>query len=811
MFFRRNAISLVARNLSESSKKRYNHNRCKNNKSTEVISPLMSEKQLRRSGHNSRLSLSLFTRMISSKKSNNTSLEETSVAKEENRLALERSPYLLQHARNPVQWYPWGDEAFEKAKAEDKLIFLSVGYSTCHWCHVMAKESFENPQIAEVMNKNFVNIKVDREERPDVDQLYMTFIQIISRHGSAGWPMSVFLAPDLTPIAGGTYFPPEDRYGYPGFKTVLQDISSKWRDNKAELMQIGSTIIQRLQSLAEKKQKLNEGFIPSEECAIMYFQQLKLLYEPNFGGFSEAPKFPEPVNFNFLFNMYAREPSSSIARESLEMCVHTLKKIACGGIHDHIGKGFSRYSVDKEWHVPHFEKMLYDQSQLLQSYTDAFLITEDPFFAEIIDDIVTYVTRDLRHKEGGFYSAESADSYPTEASREKKEGAFYVWSFDEINALLGSELSDKKGVKLKDVFSFHFAIAPEGNVPKRLDPHGELTKQNVLIVYGSVEETAKHFDLTVERTKALLKEASQILFEARNKRPRPPLDDKIVAAWNGLMMGSLARAGSARGNERYIELATDTAKFIERYLYDKSQRTLFRSCYRTENDVIVLTSVPIKGFHTDYAFVVKGLLDLYEATFDYHWLELAETLQDIQDELFWDTTNNGYFATTKDDPTIILRLKRDYDDAEPSSNAIACRNLLRLTAYLERIDFKEKAEHLLTFFAERLSKTPNFLSEMVNALLHYHDSSTEIYIVGKSNDPSTKELLRFVYEHVIPGQVLMFADLDKSDEPLLRRNKTLAKMREEKNNMPRAYVCRYRACSLAVTTPSELANLLSTE
>ncbi|XP_043686804.1 spermatogenesis-associated protein 20 isoform X1 [Vespula pensylvanica] len=809
MLLGRSSLLSAVRYSLELSKKQYGRSRWKSSRSIKVYPSVIAGSQLCRSTTNLRIPLSLSTRMASSTKDDAKSTDETFVNKGENRLALEKSPYLLQHARNPVQWYPWGDEALEKAKAEDKVIFLSVGYSTCHWCHVMEKESFENPQIAEIMNKNFVNIKVDREERPDIDRIYMAFVQAISGHG--GWPMSVFLAPNLSPIIGGTYFPPEDRHGYPGFKTVLLGISKEWRENKSELMLLGGSIIQRLKKASENKGGLiQDRYVPSEECAMICVHQLKNSYEPNFGGFSDAPKFPQPVNFNLLFYMYARDPSTDLARECLEMCVHTLKKMALGGIHDHIGQGFSRYSVDEEWHVPHFEKMLYDQGQLLQSYTDAFLTTKDPLFAEIIDDIATYVSRDLRHKEGGFYSAEDADSYPTKTSGEKKEGAFYVWTFDEINALLAKEVADKKGLKLSDVFCFHFTVKPKGNVPPRRDPHGELSKQNVLIVYGSVEDTARHFGITVEKTQILLKEASRILFEAREKRPRPHLDDKILTAWNGLMISGLARAGSATGNKRYVDLATDAAKFIERYLYDKSERSLLRSCYRSDNDAIVLTSVPIRGYHADYAFVVKGLLDLYEANLDPHWLEFAEILQDIQDELFWDATNGGYYSTTKDDPTIILRLRDDHDGAEPCSNSIACGNLLRLTAYLERVEFKDKAERLLSSFKEPLSKVPSSVAEMVRALLQYHDSSTEIYVIGDSGAENTNELLRVVRERLIPGQVLMFADQDQSDNILLRKNKIFAKMKQDKN-VPRAYVCRYRTCSLAVTTPAELADLLSTE
>ncbi|KAI4503518.1 hypothetical protein M0802_001740 [Mischocyttarus mexicanus] len=710
MLLGRSSLLPSIRYLSELSNKQYSLSGRKIRSSVDDFSSVITGSQLFRSSYNFEIYLTTsFARtMASSTKKYAKNIADTLLKKGQNRLALEKSPYLLQHARNPVQWYPWGDEALEKAKAEDKAI---------------------------------------------------------SGHG--GWPMSVFLAPNLTPIVGGTYFPPKDKHGLPGFQTVLLTISEEWRENKSELMLLGGTTIQKLRNLAE-----NNGEPIVSERKTMGIQSSRL--------------------------------------ESALASTHCTFFLNRNDLYLRRNMGFARYSVDEEWHVPHFEKMLYDQAQLLQSYTEAFLTTKDPFFAEIIDDIATYVTRDLRHKEGGFYSAEDADSYPTETSTEKKEGAFYVWTYDEINTHLAQEVADKKGLKLSEVFCFHFTVKPKGNVSPRRDPHGELNKQNVLIVYGSVEDTAKHFGLTVEKTQALLKEASRILFEVREKRPRPHLDDKIIAAWNGLMISGLARAGSATGNKRYVDLATDAAKFIERYLYDKSERLLLRSCYRSDNGAIVLTSVPIRGYHADYAYVVKGLLDLYEANLDPYWLEFAETLQDIQDELFWDNTNGGYYSTTKDDPTIILRLKDDHDGAEPCSNSIACGNLLRLMTYLERFEFKDKAERLLTSFHKPLRLSASALTEMIKVLLHYHDSSTEIYIIGHSGAEDTNELLQVVRERLIPGQVLMFADPNKPDNILLRKNKVLAKVNEDKS-VPRAYVCRYRACSLPVTTPAELADLLSTE
>ncbi|XP_076302535.1 spermatogenesis-associated protein 20 isoform X3 [Lasioglossum baleicum] len=727
-----------------------------------------------------------------------------------NRLALERSPYLLQHATNPVDWYPWCDEALKKAKKEDKLIFLSVGYSTCHWCHVMEKESFVNKEIAEIMNKHFINIKVDREERPDIDRIYMTFIQATTGHG--GWPMSVFLTPDLKPIIGGTYFPPEDRYGHTGFKKLLTNIAEKWKQIRSKIIESGSVNLQTLENISEIAQTSMILDPPPLECSMICVQQLVSEFEPEFGGFGstysmQSPKFPQPVNFNFLFHMYTRQTNGDLAEKCLHMCVYSLRKMSYGGIHDHVGQGFSRYATDGEWHVPHFEKMLYDQGQLMQSYADAYLATKDVLFAEVIDDIATYVLRDLRHKEGGFYSAEDADSYPTHGAPAKKEGAFYVWTAEEIRSILDKEISDEKNKRLYDIFCHHFNVKESGNVKKYQDPHGELTGKNVLMVYNGIEETAEHFDLTVEQAKNCLKEACSILYKARSARPRPHLDDKIITAWNGLMISGLARGGTAANNKRYIEYAADAAKFIERYLFDESKGVLLRSCYRDDNDAITQTSVPIAGFLDDYAFVVKGLIDLYEASLDEKWLEFAEKLQDIQDELFWDEANGGYFSTTSSDPAVILRLKEVHDGAEPSGNSIAAENLLRLADYLDRGELKGKAVRLFGALRRMLMQRPNALPQLVSALVRYHDDATQIIIAGKRGAKDTEDLLRVVYDRLISGRILILADPEESDSLLSRKNEHMSKMIPS-DGQATAYVCRRRACSLPVTSPDRLATLL---
>ncbi|KAK9301589.1 hypothetical protein QLX08_006037 [Tetragonisca angustula] len=746
---------------------------------------------------------SLFANMAS------TSNDENIRMQEKNRLSLEKSPYLLQHATNPVDWHPWCEEALEKAKVESKCIFLSVGYSTCHWCHVMEKESFTNKEIAEIMNKNFINIKVDKEERPDIDRIYMTFIQATSGHG--GWPMSVFLTPDLKPIVGGTYFPPEDTPRQTGFKTLLLNVAHKWNQSRSKLTEVGSTNLETLQNISKIPHTSKIHDVPSLECSKICIQQLVNEFEPEYGGFSstymQSPKFPQPVNFNFLFHMYARQPNAESARPCLHMSVYTLKKMSFGGIHDHVGQGFSRYATDSEWHVPHFEKMLYDQGQLMKSYADAYLATKDDFFAEIIDDIATYVIRDLRHEEGGFYSAEDADSYPTHDTHTKKEGAFYVWSATEIKSLLSKKISDESHVKLSDIFCHHFNIKESGNVKSYQDPHGELRGKNVLITHNEIEETAKHVSLSVEETKTYLKEACSILYKARSARPRPHLDDKIITAWNGLIISGLAFGGAAINNKQYIERAVDAAKFIKQYLFDETKNILLHSCYRDEKNAITQMSTPIPGFLDDYAFVIKGLLDLYESDLNDEWLEFAEKLQDLQNQYFWDETDGGYFSTTSSDPSIILRLKEAYDGAEPSGNSIAAENLLRLADYFDRNEFKDKAVRLFGAFRHLLMQRPVAVPQLTSALVRYHDDATQIYVVGKRGAKDTDDLLQVIYKRLIPNRILLLIDPDETGGMLLRKHEHLRNLKPV-DNRATAYVCKHRTCSLPVTSSEQLTTLI---
>ncbi|XP_023942576.2 spermatogenesis-associated protein 20 isoform X2 [Bicyclus anynana] len=719
-----------------------------------------------------------------------------------NRLVTERSPYLLQHAHNPVDWYPWCQEAIDRAKKENKLIFLSIGYSTCHWCHVMEKECFENEAVAKIMNEHYVNIKIDREERPDLDRVYMLFITATT--GRGGWPMSIFLTPELCPVTGGTYFPPEDRWGRPGFKTILLSLANKWRENSAQFLEASSNVLDALRNISRIQDSTTA--VPGEATWTKCVRHYLSTFEPDFGGFGTAPKFPQASIFNFLFHFYARDKRDQEGKTCLEMCLHTLTKIAKGGIHDHVSGGFARYSVDNDWHVPHFEKMLYDQAQLLVAYTDAYLATKDEFFAEVVRDIVKYINRDLRHETGGYYSAEDADSYPYFGAEHKKEGAFCTWEYKELKSLLeGKQLGS---LSYFEIFCDYFSVQENGNISPESDPHSELTDKNVLIIYGSKEETMSRFGITLEQFNEVINECIGILFEARSKRPRPHLDTKMLCSWNGLMIAGLAQAGQGLGDKSFVDDALKTAQFVKDYLYDPNTKTLFHSSYRDEVGNITQTNQPIEGFLDDYAFLIKGLLDLYEASLDLNWLNWARELQLKQNELFWDMDNGGYFTTSTCDPSVILRLKEDQDGAEPSGNSVSCHNLQRLATYADKSAVPEGGDHerelakkVLLAFSKKMMDHPTALPEMVSALMFYNDSPTQVLIAGGCSDPRTLELLRVVRSRLLPGRVLAVAD-PAADSPVV-----LSRIRSA-GDVPAAYVCRRYACSLPVTDVKQLETLL---
>jgi len=725
-----------------------------------------------------------------------------------NRLAHEKSPYLLQHAHNPVDWYPWGEEAFAKARKENKPIFLSVGYSTCHWCHVMAHESFENEEVAALMNRDFVNIKVDREERPDVDRVYMTFVQATT--GGGGWPMSVWLTPDLKPFVGGTYFPPEDRYGQLGFKKVLEKVATAWKENHDKIVEQGGQIVAALresQSAGAGEDKITAAILEDA------YKQLDRSYDPKEGGFGNAPKFPRPVTLNFLTNFYARDPKSDAGKQALEMALFTLRKMAAGGMHDHIGGGFHRYSVDRYWHVPHFEKMLYDQAQLAVAFLDAFQITKDKQYEGVARDILDYVARDMTSKEGGFFSAEDADSsvpvaavydrrndstQPTESGAHRAplqktaEGAFYIWTKKEIDKALGDAA---------EVFDFHYGVQAHGNAPEGSDLQDEFRGKNILIARHTVGETAKRFEKSEEQIAKSLAHSREVLFAIRAKRPRPHLDDKIIAAWNGLMISAYARAAQVLRDPRYLEIATRAANFVRANLYDPSAKILHRNYRGGRSD--------IEGFADDYAFVIQGFLDLYEASFDVAWLKFAVELQDTQDRLFFDEKNGGYFNTTGKDESVFLRMKDDNDGAEPAASSVAALNLLRLSQLRDdpAAAGAERARKTIDAFATTLSHFPSAMPQILVALDYSLSKPRQIVIAGKKDAPETEALLKEVHRHFLPKTVLLLADGDEGQKYLGEKNEAIRAM-SLVDGKPAAYVCENFTCKAPVTEPRTLAKEL---
>ncbi|PYJ65869.1 MAG: thioredoxin domain-containing protein [Verrucomicrobia bacterium] len=735
-----------------------------------------------------------------------------------NRLAQEKSPYLLQHAHNPVDWYPWGKEAFAKARSENKPIFLSIGYSTCHWCHVMAHESFENEEVAATMNREFVNIKVDREERPDVDRVYMTFVQATT--GGGGWPMSVWLTPDLKPFVGGTYFPPEERYGQPAFKTVLERVATAWKENHDKIVEQGGRIVAALresQSTAAAEGKIDAAVLDAA------FQQIDRSYDPKEGGFGNAPKFPRPVTLNFLTRFYVRDPKRESGKHALEMTLFTLRKMAAGGMHDHIGGGFHRYSVDRYWHVPHFEKMLYDQAQLAGAYLDAFQITRDQQYEVVARDVLDYVARDMTSEEGGFFSAEDADSPAGigDPGHEKTaEGAFYIWTKKEIDAALGDAA---------EIFDFHYGVQPHGNAPEGSDPQDEFRGKNILIERHTIAETAKHFGntgiLSASRTDSsrgepvrpagvsppdpesgqaardLLKRCREKLFSIRSKRPRPHLDDKIIAAWNGLMISAYARGAQVLDEPRYLEIATRAAKFLRTNLYGEKSKLLYRNYRGGRSD--------IEGFADDYAFVIQSLLDLYEASFDVEWLKFAIQLQETQDRLFFDEKNGGYFSTSGKDESVFLRMKDDNDGAEAAASSVAALNLLRLAQFRDdpAAAGAERARKTIDAFATTLSHFPSAMPLMLVALDYSLSKPRQIVIAGKRDAPETKALVKEVHRHFLPNTVLFLADGAEGQGYIGEKNEAIRAM-SPIDGKPAAYVCENFTCKAPVTDPKQLGDLL---
>jgi uncharacterized protein len=631
-----------------------------------------------------------------------------------NRLAGEKSPYLLQHAHNPVNWYPWGEEAFAKARAENKPIFLSIGYSTCHWCHVMERESFENEQIASILNTNFICIKVDREERPDVDKIYMTFVQATT--GGGGWPLNVFLTPDLKPFFGGTYFPPDNRHGRGGFPQVLQQIAQVWQERHGEVIASADEIHARLQTAAASHAPGDA--LLTDETLRRAGELFKESYDSKNGGFGGAPKFPQPSQPQFLLRYATRFNDPEATRMVLNTCDH----MAAGGIHDQLGGGFARYSVDAEWLVPHFEKMLYDNAQLAQLYLDAFVISGEKRYAEVARDILDYVLRDMTHPDGGFYSAEDADS-------EGHEGKYYCWTYDELSKLLTPEEFN--------VAAKYFGITKEGNFVDHSHPQ-PLHGQNVLSV---VEPNVPKED------QPLLASAKKKMFAARARRIRPHLDDKILVSWNGLMLGAMARAYAVLGDEKYLAAAQKNLAFIQEKLWDGSTKTLYHRWRDGQRDNVQL----LEG----YAFLLDGVVQLYETTLQPAYLKFAIELSEAMIAKFYDPENGGFWQSASESKDLIIRVKDDYDGAEPSGNSVATLALFKLAAITDREDFKKTAEATLRLFAERLEKTPQAVPYMLEALDFSIEEPRRVVIAGDADDAKARELLHATHSVYQPNKVVL--------------------------------------------------------
>ena len=604
-----------------------------------------------------------------------------------NALANETSPYLLQHANNPVDWMPWGEKAFAKAKKEDKLVLVSIGYSTCHWCHVMERESFENEEIAAVMNRNFINIKVDREERPDIDATYMAFVQATT--GQGGWPLNVWLTPDALPVVGGTYFPPEDKFGRPGFPKICEQLGKAYREDKARVLESAAKVMEHLRKEANAKSTLRG--LPAEKVFGDYLDRCENLFDPHQGGFGDAPKFPRPTIMLALMQLGDRFPEGSEERKmAWEMSSETLRAIAMGGIHDHLGGGFHRYSVDGYWHVPHYEKMLYDQAQLGLAFTEAWQITKDPLFRKTTEDTLDYVITEMLDPSGGFHSAEDADSFRKEGDKHKHEGAYWTWAADEISSLL-----DPKSAA---IFSLAYGVDAEGNSRPESDPHGDLKGQNTLFRALATDKLAEKFNLTGDEIEASLKTSREKLLTHRATRPKPHRDDKIVTAWNGLMIAALAKASAVFSSRKYAEAAKTAANSIRKNLWNPESKNLFRSYRGKRGDA--------KGFPADYAFLIFGLIELNATDPSGKWLDWAVELQEAMDKHSWSDERIGYVMAAEMSGQTLLTIREDYDGAEPSPNHIAALNLLKLAVLADKEAYRKRAESLLRAGANMLEKQP---------------------------------------------------------------------------------------------------------
>ncbi len=689
---------------------------------------------------------------------------KTVVHKYTNRLIEEHSPYLLQHAHNPVDWLPWSKEAFEQAQKEDKPIFLSIGYSTCHWCHVMERESFEDQQIAKIMNEYFVCIKVDREQRPDVDEIYMNAVVMMT--GSGGWPLSVFLTPDGKPFYGGTYFPPRDAYGRPGFERVLLSVAEAWKHKRQELLASATKMSELLQNPAS----LTGNSSLTSETLNKAFVSFRNIFDAVNGGFGAAPKFPQPANLSMLLSYWHRTTDD----QALKMVEKTLDAMADGGIYDHIGGGFHRYSTDAQWLVPHFEKMLYDQALLSKVYLQAYQITKRQRYAQIAREIFDYVLRDMTVPVGGFYSAEDADS-------EGREGTFYLWDPEQTGSVLDQEQAR--------LFNTYYGVTNQGNFEEN---------KTILNITTPIKQLKQKYQKDKTTIENILSTARSTIFQERAKRIRPQRDEKIITAWNGLMISSLAYGGAVLEEEKYIEAAKRSAEFILSTLRKNGRLMRY---YR--NDQVVE-----KAFLDDYAFTAMALLDLYEATFDVKWLIEAKSISDQMIELFADTEKGGFYLTGKDAEKLITRSKPSSDGAIPSGNSVATLVLLKLGRLTMEEHFTEQGGKVIEAFSKQLKELPAYSSTMLTALDFRLGPTQEIIITGNADSPDVKNMLKLIHRKFLPNAVVLLHEPDKENSDLYNtvpflKNQTVI------DGQATAYVCENYVCKKPVNNIGEFENLIS--
>jgi uncharacterized protein YyaL (SSP411 family) len=640
-----------------------------------------------------------------------------------NALLHETSPYLLQHAHNPVDWLPWDEEAFVRAREEDRLVFLSVGYSTCHWCHVMEHESFENDRVARVMNHHFINIKVDREERPDIDATYMAFVQAVS--GQGGWPMSVWLTPEGKPVFGGTYYPPEDRHGRPGFERVCHELARLWRDERAQMEAGAARMMEHLWHEADASPPLR-GMAGSKVFGD-FLDVCESMHDMKLGGFGGAPKFPRPVVVRTLMQLSERfGMETEEGKMAWEMSERTLRAMAAGGMHDHLGGGFHRYSVDRYWHVPHYEKMLYDQAQLAMAYLDAWQISGDDVFRDVTEGIFRYLMHTLRDSGGAFHAAEDADSLPSPDAAHKLEGAFWTWRVDEIGAMLTPRDSA--------VFCAAFGVEAAGNARPESDPHGELEGRNTLFRAMRDEDLAAMFSLTEDEIRTCLADSADILTNARLERPLPHRDDKIVTAWNGLAIGALARGAGVLARADLAEVAGVAAEFVKRELWHEG--CLYRAWRGYRGNAA--------GFPADHVFLISGLIELHAVSPEGGWLEWALELQQQLDARFWDEERAGYVMRPGLNGETLLVIREDYDGAEPAPNHVAAKNLIKLAVLVDFPDYLLRAESLLRCGSRALETQP-FSAPILLAALDLYERGVMKFQCGTATVTATLQKLRKSY------------------------------------------------------------------